>query len=221
VKTTLLLVEDHELVAEGMKSMLGTNYRVLAVIHDGARVMDAVALHQPAVMLLDLSLPNRTGIDLLPELRAAYPDLRVVVVTMHADANLIDMALKLGASGFVPKNAGSRELESAIEEVLAGRRYVSPLLSRRGPTAGIADRLGFDQLTSQQQRIVRLIGKGMTSEEIAEVLGVTSWTIHFHRKNIRRKLGVQNDYEMIRYAMLVNLADEDETPPLLTGTPAH
>lgn len=213
MKTRLLLVEDHEIVGEGMKSMLSENYHVLAIVDDGARVLIEVARYLPDVVLLDLSLPNRTGIDLLPEIRSAWPDIRVVVVTMHAEAKLIEMALKLGASGFVPKNAGLKELETAIEEVVAGGQYVSPLLGKLGGGAAV-DRMGFDQLTSHQQRIVRLIGKGLKSDEIAALLGVTPWAIHFHRKNIRRKLGVHSDYEMHRYAMLIDLADD------ISGTPA-
>lgn len=210
MKPTLLLVEDHRLVSEGLKAMLSANYAVLAIVGDGALVLEAVARYRPDILLLDLSLPNRTGIDLLPDLRRTYPDLRVIVVTMHTEGTLAEMALKLGASGFVAKNTGITELHAAIEEVFAGRRYVSPGLMRRSNRSRATDRIGFERLTPHQQRIVRLISKGMTSQQIGASLGVSSWTVHFHRKNIRQKLGVHSDFEMRRYAMLIDLAEEDQ-----------
>lgn len=209
-KPRLVLAEDHELVGQGFVAVLSGEYDVVATLTDGDKVVAGVKEHKPEVLLLDLSLPNRNGIDLLPELRTACPDVRVLVLTMHVDPHLVEMAMKLGAAGFVPKNATVDELRGAIEEVRAGRKYLSPKLPKQAHHGSVADPMGFSRLTERQQKIVRMIAQGMNSDQIAEALGLSVWTIHFHRKNIRRALGVHNDMEMYRYAILVGSEEEGQ-----------
>lgn len=205
----LLLAEDHALFSQGLSAMLGRSYEIAGVVADGAAVVSAVEKHEPDVLLLDLSLPNRTGMDLLSDLRKAGATVPVVIVTMHVDRVLVEEAIRLGASAFVPKDADVDELRTAIGEVLRGGRYLSPRLPRRGRQDLEGDRLGFNQLTPRQQEIVRMIGRGRTTEEIAADLGLSAHTVNFHRKNIRRKLGLENDWEMSRYAILVGLSDDE------------
>jgi DNA-binding NarL/FixJ family response regulator len=207
-KARLVIAEDHDMVAQGFKAMLGREHEIVEIVRDGQGVVPAVRKHRPDVLLLDLSLPHRTGMDILSELRATEPQLRVVVVTMHVDPAMVEAAMGLGAAGFVPKDAGVEELKAAIHEVLAGRRYVSRRAKRRGPRGPTVDRMGFMQLTPRQQEIVGMIGRGLTSEEIAERLGLTLHTVHFHRKNIARILGLETEWAMVRYAILVGLAEE-------------
>lgn len=209
-KPRLVLAEDHELVGQGFVAVLSGEYDVVATITDGDEVVGGVKEHKPDVLLLDLSLPNRNGIDLLPELRTACPDVRVLVLTMHVDPHLVEMAMKLGAAGYVPKNATVDELRNAIEEVRVGRKYLSPKLPKQAHHGSVADPMGFSRLTERQQKIVRMIAQGMNSDQIAEALGLSVWTIHFHRKNIRRALGVHNDLEMYRYAILVGSDEEGQ-----------
>lgn len=205
MRPRLLLAEDHTLMAEGLRGILAKGYEVVGVVADGAAVNAAVARYQPDVLLLDLSLPNRPGMELLGELVPKYPGLRIIVVTMHANGVLMEMAMRLGASGFVPKNVSGDELRMAIAEVVAGRRYVSPKVPARGQRGGVADAVGFSRLTARQQEVMRLIARGLTSEQMAQAMGVTLWTVSFHRKNIRREIGLRSDQEMYRYAMLVEL----------------
>jgi DNA-binding NarL/FixJ family response regulator len=206
----LLVAEDHVLFSQGLVAMIGDEYEVLAVVADGAEVAAAVRQHHPDVLLLDLSLPNRTGMDILGDLQALDPGVRVVVVTMHVDPVLVDAAIKMGAAGFVPKDSDLDELRMAITEVLDGRRYVSPRLPRRGQHGGAMDRMGFDRLTPRQQEIVRMIGRGRSTEDMAAALGLSPHTVHFHRKNIRRLLGLENDWAVLRYAILVGLSDRPD-----------
>jgi DNA-binding NarL/FixJ family response regulator len=206
----LVLAEDHELVGQGFVAVLSGEYDVVATITDGEQVVTGVTEHKPEVLLLDLSLPHRNGIDLLPELRTRCPDVRVLVLTMHVDPHLVEMAMKLGAAGFVPKNATVDELRAAIEEVRAGRKYLSPKLPKQAHHGSVVDPMGFSRLTERQQKIVRMIAQGMNSDQIAEALGLSVWTIHFHRKNIRRALGFHNDMEMYRSAILVGSEGEGQ-----------
>jgi DNA-binding NarL/FixJ family response regulator len=206
----LLLAEDHELVGQGLKAMLSAEYEIADIVQDGAEVVSAVMKHKPDVLLLDLSLPHRNGIDLLTDLFKARPRLRVLVLTMHVDPHLANMAMSLGARGFVPKNAGLEELRTAIEVIREGGKYLSPKIPEQGHRGNVAGPMGFSQLTTRQQKIVRMLAKGMSSEEIADELGVTVHTVAFHRKNIRRALGVKSDLEMHRYAILVGLSEENK-----------
>jgi DNA-binding NarL/FixJ family response regulator len=215
----LLLAEDHRLVAEGLKLLLSPEYDVVGIVGDGAKVLAAVGELKPDVLLLDLSLPNRAGLDLIPELVLQHPTIRILAVTMHRDPAVLEMALRLGAAGFVPKEVNTQELKTAVAEVVAGRRYVSPLVPRRSHRGAVSDPLGFNRLTPRQQQIMRLIAHGLSSEQIAKALRVSLWTVHFHRKNIRRNLGLHSDHEMCRYAMLVELA-EDSSPIQHVGEPA-
>lgn len=208
IRPRLLLAEDHTLMAEGLRGILAKDYEVVAVVADGAAVAAAVARYQPDVLLLDLSLPNRPGMELLGELVPRYPKLRILVVTMHVNRVLMEMAMRLGASGFVPKNVTGDELRMAIAEVVAGRKYVSPKVPTREQRGGVVDTVGFSRLTERQQEVMRLIARGLTSEQMAEAMGVTRWTVSFHRKNIRREIGLRSDQEMYRYAMLVALNDK-------------
>lgn len=207
-KPRLLLAEDHELVGQGLRAMLSEDYEILDIVQDGAEVVAAAKRYKPDVLLLDLSLPNRTGIDLLPELLKTNPRLKVLVLTMHVDPHLADMANALGAHGFIPKNSSLEELREAIEVIREGRHYLSPKIPNHGHRGIAAGPMGFDQLTTHQQRIVRLMAKGLSSEEIGQELGVSVHTVAFHRKNIRRALGMKTDAEMHRYAILVGMAEE-------------
>ena len=207
-KPRLLLAEDHELVGQGLSAMLSADYDILGIVADGAQVVSAVQKHKPDVLLLDLSLPNRTGIDLLPELMKAKPDLLVLVLTMHVDPHLADVAMSLGARGFIPKNSSLDELRDAIEKIRKGERYLSPKVPEQVYRGQVTDPMGFAQLTERQQRIVRMLAKGLSSEEIARELGVTVWTVAFHRKNIRKALGMKSDAEMHRYAILVGMSED-------------
>jgi len=205
-RARLLVAEDHALFSQGLCALLGDTYKVVGVVQDGADVTAAARQHQPDVLLLDLSLPNRTGMDILGDLQAFHPPIRVVVLTMHVDPVLVDAAMRMGAAAFVPKDADMAELRTAIGEVLEGRRYVSPRLPRRG-LQGATDRLGFERLTPRQQEIVRMIGQGRTTEDIAATLGLSPHTISFHRKNIRRQLSLDSDWAVLRYAILVGMRD--------------
>lgn len=206
----VVIADDHEMFSQGLKVMLQDHCRIVATVPDGQDVVPAVHRHHPDILLLDLSLPHRTGLEILGDLHQSAPAVRVIVVTMHVDTVLVDSALRLGASAFVPKDAQVDELRTAIDEVMQGRRYVSPRLPKQ--TYGeVTDRMGFDQLTERQQEIVRMIGRGMTTQDVASALGIAENTVQFHRKNIRRRLGIDSDFGMLRYALLVELS-EDRPP---------
>ena len=168
----------------------------------------AVERTQPDVLLLDLSMPHRNGLDLIPELVVAFPTLRILVVTMHLDRTLAELALQGGAHGFIPKGASADELNNAIRDVLDGERYVSPKIPRRGFRDGAAlDDPALDRLTPRQRQVLDLIGQGRSTMQIAESLSLSPRTIDFHRAQIRKALGVSNELGLLRYAVMLGTRD--------------
>lgn len=209
-KLRILLAEDHDLVSQGMKAMLQRRYEVLDPVREGTAVVAAVKKAQPDVLLLDLSLPGRNGLDLIPELRQSAPNTAIVVVTMHTDFVVAKQALALGAAGFMPKDSGIEELHEAITEVLAGRRYLSPRIERHAVEPSSPDREGWSRLTPRHKAILRAIAQGRTTEEIAEELGISVHTIHFHRRNIRRILGIESENGLTRFAVVMQMGTDEE-----------
>jgi DNA-binding NarL/FixJ family response regulator len=209
-RTRIILVDDHDLVRESLRTSLGAEFDVVASVSTGVEVLPAVSEHQPEVVLLDLGLPDRSGLEVIVDLKQHAPAVRILVVTMHNDPVLVDSALHSGADGFVPKNAGLQELCEAVREVAAGGRYVSPRLPKRGgrPADG-SEQFGFGSLTPRQRQIVRLLGEGKTTAEIAAALSLSPNTITFHRSRIRKALGITSEAALGRYAFIIQLAQDD------------
>ena len=203
-RAAVLIADDHPLVSHGLRELLRSSYTVVGTVADGREVHDAVERTKPDVLLLDLSMPHRNGLDLIPELVQAFPALKILVVTMHLDRTLADLALQGGAHGFVPKGASAEELTGAIRDVMNGERYVSPKIPRRSFRDGAAlEDPTLDRLTPRQRQILDLIGQGKSSAQIAESLGVSPRTIEFHRAQIRKTLGISNEMGLLRYAIML------------------
>ena len=203
-RASVLIADDHPLVSQGLKELLRGSYNIVGTVGDGREVHAAVERTKPEVLLLDLSMPHRNGLDLIPELTAAFPTLRILVVTMHLDRTLADLALQAGAHGFIPKGASAEELTGAIRDVLAGERYISPKIPRRSFRDGAAlEDPSLDRLTPRQRQILDLIGQGKSSGQIAELLSVSPRTIEFHRAQIRKTLGISNEMGLLRYAIML------------------
>jgi DNA-binding NarL/FixJ family response regulator len=205
-RARLLIIEDHPLVAEGLRALLEPHYEVVDIVHESRHAVAAVKRVKPALVLLDLSMPECNGLELLPLLRRANQSLKVLVVTMHMDRAMADMAFEAGADGFVPKESTAVELRDAIGAVLRGERYLSPRVPKRAYRG--ADAIGnpsLDRLTPRQQQILRMVGEGKSGPEIAASLGVSPRTIEYHRASIRRALGIATETGLVRYAVMVGL----------------
>jgi len=202
---SLLIADDHAMVVEGLRRLLEPRHRVVGVAHSGSETLKLVAEQEADCLLLDLSMPEGNGLDLLAPIRKLRPGLKIIIVTMFVDKALAEAALVAGADGFIPKDAGIEELQNGIVEVMAGRRYVTRAALKRGAPALDEQGLGLAQLTPRQREIVRLVGEGKSNAEIAEALGLNEKTITFHRTNIRRALGIPNEWGLVRYAMMARL----------------
>ena len=206
-RARLVIADDHRMVVQGLEQMLDQRYEIVGVAYAGDELLALLKRTPADLLLLDLSLPGRSGLDILPDLHALQPELKVLVLTMHTDRVLAEASLAAGALGFVPKDAGMEELMLALSEVLAGRRYVSPRVPKSSHRVGLdALHASLAKLTERQQTILRLLGQGLTSAEIGDKLGLSENTITFHRKRIRTILGLKTEWELTRQAILVHLA---------------
>jgi DNA-binding NarL/FixJ family response regulator len=210
----LVIADDHRLLVQALQQMLGRHFDVVGVAHAGHELLEVLQHTTADCLILDLSLPGRSGIDLLPDIRKAQPDLKVLVVTMHVDRILAEAAFAAGAMGFVPKDSGMEEVEKGLREVLAGRRYLSPRVPKHSGRVGLdAIHASLAKVTPRQQTILRLLGQGKTSAEIGAKLGLSENTITFHRQRIRKVLGLSSEWALLRHALLVHLAASEEDEP--------
>ena len=207
----LILADDHHLLVESLHDALSRSFTVVGVVHDGDTLLELLPKAEAECLLLDIGLPGRNGLELLPDIRRQRPAMKVLIVTQHLDRILADAAIDAGANGFIPKDSGLEELEAAIREVLEGKRYVSPRVPPRTQKVGHgAIHPAFAQLTPRQQEIMRLIGDGKTTADIAGITGLSQRTVGFHRSNIRKALGIDSETGLSRQAVLFRMAEQQD-----------
>jgi len=203
----LLLADDHPMMCDGLRAILEPVNEVVGIVHDGREVVDAIDRLEPDLVLLDISLPGVNGLDLARTLKRSHPELRTMILTMHSDRLYADEALRAGALGFVVKLASGSELRFAVAEVLAGRTYVTPLVSASGATAarevseGGGDAEAGHALTPRQLEVLRLIARGAATPEIAQELGVSVKAVEFHKARLKRALGLSTNAALVRFAV--------------------
>lgn len=212
-RCSIAVADDHELFARGLVALLAPHHEVSGVAHSGHELLELLHRTTTECVLLDLSMPGQSGLEVLSELRREWPELRIIVLTMHIDRNLANAALSLGADGYVPKDADLGELLLSIDEAFAGRRYVSPRIPSHSERTGLlAHHPSLASLTPRQQQILFLLGEGMSSAAIAEKVGLTLSTITFHRASLRRKLGIDSELGLHRLAVLLRTGLPEDEP---------
>jgi DNA-binding NarL/FixJ family response regulator len=198
----LLIVDDHQLVAEGLMRLLGDRFEIVATINDGSAVVDAVARLQPDVVLLDLSMPTISGFEAMRQLKQQQMDVKLVVLTMHADPDLAVEALKAGASGYVLKESSGSELLTALQVVLRGDTYLATSLTKEVVKAMVgAGEHSRVTLSQPQREVLRLILQGQQAKEIAAVLHVSVSTVQHIKSSIMNTLNVRSTAELVRYTV--------------------
>jgi DNA-binding NarL/FixJ family response regulator len=200
---TVLVADDHAIVKEGLVSLLKEHdFDVVGAVGDGQELIDAARRLRPDVIVTDLSMPGLSGLDVLTRLKAARIDSKVIVLTMHRDADLATQAMRAGASGFLLKHSAGEELLTAIQQALEGRMYLTPALTRE-----VMERMSASpdqtepQLTARQRDVLRLIADGRRMKEIAAALELSSRTIETHKYQIMQTLGVSSTAELVKYAI--------------------
>jgi len=206
--TTILLAEDHQVVREGVRLLLESqaDLQVIGEVSDGPGAVAAAARLRPDVLVVDITLPRLSGLDVTREVSRRNPETRIIVLSMHAAEPFVLEALGQGAAGYVVKDAGGAELVRAIREVRAGRRYVSPPLS---PRVLESDQGGEPpRLTPREQVVLRLAAEGLTNADIGRRLGVSPRTVETHRANLMRKLRLSGRRELLHFALSQGLLSQ-------------
>jgi DNA-binding NarL/FixJ family response regulator len=198
----VLIADDHKVVADGLVRLLRENYEIVGTINDGSRVPDAVSLLQPDVVILDISMPNMSGLEVLHQLKQRGIHTKTVVLTMHADPSLAVQVLKAGASAFVLKESGSEELLTAVDTVLRDETYLASLVTKDvvAIMAGAPDPSRV-QLTVRQLEVLRLLVQGLRAKEIAAMLQMSTRSVEAVKYKTMQRLNVHSTAELVRYAV--------------------
>ena len=205
--TTVIIADDHEIVRRGLRGILEGEggCRVLAEAADGLTAAQLVEKHKPQVLILDLNMPRLHGIEVLRQTRSTSPHTRVIVLSMHNDEPYVIESLRGGASAYILKGSESQEILQALKEVLSGRRFLSATLSEWAINALVAkpadDADPLQSLTQRERMVVQLAAEGHTNAEIAEKLFISPRTAETHRTNLLRKLGLQTQTDLVRFAI--------------------
>jgi DNA-binding NarL/FixJ family response regulator len=214
----VLICDDHALLRSGLQRLLEAEdgFEVVAEAASAAEAVERVAATQPDVLLLDIVMPGRSGIEAMPDLRAAAPETKVLMLSMQDDPTYVRRAFAAGASGYLLKEAADAELVQALREVAAGRRYVHPLLGARlaAAEAETGGRAGSDPLSEREHEVLRLLALGHTNQEIATMLFISVRTAETHRAHIMRKLGLSTRAEIVRYALATGHLEPQPVPSL-------
>ena len=213
----VLIVDDHALVRSGLRLLLESEEDI-TVEDEGGNAEDAVRLarlHKPDVVLLDVVMPGRSGLEASPDIRAAAPKAQILVLSMQDDPSYVREAFASGASGYLLKEAADAELVAAVREVAAGNRYVHPALGARlaAAEAEAQARAAADPLSEREREVLRLLALGHTNQEIAKMLYISVRTAETHRAHIMQKLRLSTRAELVRYALQQGLLEESEQTP--------
>jgi DNA-binding NarL/FixJ family response regulator len=198
--TKVFIVDDHFMVIEGIHSLLQNERGVEWVGHatNGSSCLSFLQQQQPDVILMDINLPDISGIELCGQVKARYPSIFIIGLSTFNQRNYIQQMIDQGASGYLLKNAGREEILEALEEVVHGRTYLS---FEAAQTVRKQERVGSAILTRREKEVLALVAEGLTNQEIAEQLFLSVSTVDTHRKNLLLKLNAKNTAALVKLAM--------------------
>ena len=210
----IVLADDHPLVRAGVRIELETlpNVQVVGEAGNGREVLELVKRLQPDVVFMDISMPGLNGLEALLRIHEDFPDVRVVVLSMHEDEEFVWRAMRTGAAGYLLKKSATAELGAALEQVLRGENYLCQELAGRlalkFPTQGLAASK-LEKLSSRQREILQLIAEGQNTKAIADILKLSTKTVEAHRLKLMRSLDVNNVPGLVRFALRSGLIPQD------------
>ena len=205
---TIILADDHRLMREGIRSLINKmgGLAVIGEAGDGLALLQLLKRYSPDMVILDIAMPGLRGIEAAREIHTLYPEIDILMLSMHKREEFLSMALAAGAKGYLLKEDSGDELLQAIEQIKAGKTYLSKELASAFPNAIIAICRGnhkaiSDSLTPRERQVLQLIAEGHTDRQIADHLCISIRTVHRHHANIRGKLNLKGTADLVRYAI--------------------
>jgi two-component system response regulator NreC len=202
----VVIADDHAIVRGGLRALIydEIDLDLVGEAAGGYEAIELVQKNRPDVLVLDISMPDMDGLAVIRKLKPDFPELHILILTLHEDEALVKEAIKAGASGYILKRAAEAELISAIQVILRGDMYIDPsmlrTLFRETRTDSTQQNLSTETLTPRETEILKLIAEGYTNRQIGEQLTISIRTVEGHRGNITDKLGLHSRLELVRYA---------------------
>jgi len=200
----VLLADDHTMLLDAFKRVLEPACEVVGSVADGRALLEAAPKLKPDVIVLDIAMPRLNGLDASRQLKQTMPETKLVFLTANEDPDLAVEAFQMGASAYLLKNSASSELFTAIQHALAGKIYITPLVTKGTPVGVFLSRdlkASGQKLTARQREVLQLLAKGRAMKEVADLLGVTPRTVAFHKYTIMEQLSLKTSAELVQYAV--------------------
>jgi DNA-binding NarL/FixJ family response regulator len=219
----VILADDHALVRGGIRALLNTlpDVEVIAEANDGREALSLIEIHQPDIVLMDIAMSGMNGLEATLHAARDFPNVRVIILSMHTNEEYVLQALKAGAAGYLLKDAGTSELELAIKAVARGETYLSPPVSKHVISEYVrrvsssseeeeASGPSLNKLTLRQREILQLIAEGHTTQDIAHVLNLSVKTVETHRMQLMERLDIHDIAGLVRFAIRSGLVSLDD-----------
>lgn len=206
-KTRILICDDHTLFVEGIKAMLRneSSLEIVGEARDGRQAVELVKELKPDLLLMDVSMPDMNGFDATQRVRELDPNIKVLILTMHDEEELVARCLEAGAAGYIIKDAPASQLLYAIEMVKKGERYLSPVVLKQVVAGYVKNsnvpQTSYDRLSPREREVLKLLAEGLSVKEIATRLNLSVKTVDVHKTNLMKKIDVHDRTELIKYAI--------------------
>jgi DNA-binding NarL/FixJ family response regulator len=209
MRPTVLLADDHAIVAEGIARLVGDVAELVGQVNDGLRLVAEARRLRPDIVVADVSMPGMSGIDAMRQLKAEGSEARFIFLTIHAEARLAAEALRSGASGYLLKQAAGTELFDAIQAVMSGRTYLTPLITGEVLRSLTAPSDAAERgLTPRQRDVLRLLAQGKRMKEIAAELDLSVRTVENHKAQLQQVLSLGSTADLVRFAIKQHIVPE-------------
>jgi DNA-binding NarL/FixJ family response regulator len=209
----VLVADDHNLLRAGLRALMQSleGIEVVAEASNGREALNLIGAHQPDVVLMDIGMPELNGLEAAAQIVRDYPATRVVILSMHANEEYVLRALQAGAAGYLIKDAGTAELETAVRAVARGETYLSPAVSKHVVGEYLrrvgAEERPLDQLTARQREVLQLLAEGYGTQDIAQKLSISVKTVEAHRAQLMQRLDIHDLAGLVRFAVRTGLVN--------------